>query len=235
MQKKRLNKKDTVITWDEHWGKQKTVERLDEINTSYKEVVDYLLSVTDKNSKCIEIGCGSGVYSLEMMKEGRDCVASDISEKALELTEIKGKKFFGLKKVPTKIVDIYDICYKDNTFDLVFSDGVIEHLNIPRVIKEMKRVVKKGGYLITKVPSGNWLYRVVYNLTSPIEARPYEVWYKPNKWRELFKDAGFSDVKVEMCGSVVEGVLNRVIKNKGLKNAVPKIGKIYYLIKCKKN
>lgn len=219
--------------WEKHWGKKATIERLKNIDTSYKEVVDYLLSITTPKSKCIEIGCGSGIYSLKLIKNKRHCLATDISAKALELTKIKGKQLYGLD-VKTKLVDIYQIPYPDNHFDLVFSDGVIEHLDIPQTIAELKRVTKKGGYVVTKVPSGLLLYKIIYILTSSVENRPDETWYPRHQWKIIFKKAGFKNVRAELCGSVLEGILNRLTKNEKIKNLVPKIGKIYFLIKCQK-
>ena len=43
-------------------------------------------------------------------------------------------------------IDMQDLPYKDNTFDYVISDQVIEHLENPgKAVKESYRVLKKGG------------------------------------------------------------------------------------------
>ena len=224
---------DTKQGWDKHWDSQETIQRLSSIDTAYPEVVKLLLNLTDENSECIELGCGSGTYSIEMLVNNRKCIATDFSEQALELTRIKGKKLYGLE-VPTKVVDIYDIPYPDNCFDLAFSDGVIEHLDIPRALREMRRVVKPNGWIVAKVPSGSLLYKTVYYLLSPIENRPYEAWFSKKEWCDLVMDAGYEKVCVTDCGSVLVGFAMRIPHMRRALKFIPRIGRIYYLIKAKK-
>lgn len=55
-----------------------------------------------------------------------------------------------------KLLDLTNsiIPYDDNTFDVVFSDNVIEHVKNPDIIfKEIKRVLKPGGVFLAKTPN----------------------------------------------------------------------------------
>ncbi|MBU4015741.1 hypothetical protein KJ878_06140 [Patescibacteria group bacterium] len=56
------------------------IKRLKEANTAYPEVVKLLLNLSDENSNCIELGCGSGTYAIELLANNRKCIASDFSE-----------------------------------------------------------------------------------------------------------------------------------------------------------
>jgi len=56
--------------------------------------------------------------------------------------------------------------YADETFDVVFSDNVFEHLPDPRaVFSEVKRVLKRGGYFISKTPNRFHYVPVLAQLT----------------------------------------------------------------------
>lgn len=52
-----------------------------------------------------------------------------------------------------EIIDITDIQYKDETFDVVLACQILEHIpDEARAIREIKRVIKKNGKLIISVP-----------------------------------------------------------------------------------
>lgn len=222
-----------IQEWEKHWGSSQTFKRLVNLNLVYPEVVDYLLKITGKKSKCIEIGCGSGTYAVELVARGRNCLATDISQSALRLTEEKARRLYNLK-IKTKIVDALGMPFPSNTFDLVFSDGVIEHLDIPRVLKEMKRVLKPEGWLVAKVPSGSFLYKIVYYLLSPIENRPDEAWYSKSEWKKKAEEVGYKNVRVKSCGDIVTGFKNRLPFIRDRFDFLPKTGRIYFLISARK-
>lgn len=224
---------NTRESWNGHWQTPATIKRLKKIKIAYPEVVRVILNLTEANSKCLELGCGSGTYAVELSGNGRNCLASDISEKALELTKIKGKELYNIE-IPVKLIDAYNIPYPDNTFDLVFSDGMIEHLDIPKAFAEMKRVLKLGGYMVAKIPSGSVLYRIVYHLLSPIENRPYEAWFSKKVWQQKATDVGFKNVVISDCGGVLKGLAMRLPLLNRLLNFLPNIGKIYFLIQAQK-
>jgi SAM-dependent methyltransferase len=59
-----------------------------------------------------------------------------------------------------------EIPYPDGTFDLVFSDNVLEHLERPEeVFREVRRVLRDGGVFITKTPNRRHYVPLVASLT----------------------------------------------------------------------
>ena len=58
----------------------------------------------------------------------------------------KRLKVYGLSAQDIRVGDAEDICYSDNTFDLVYSFGVIHHSpDTVKAFKEVIRVTKPGG------------------------------------------------------------------------------------------
>jgi len=93
-----------------------------------------------KYSKILDAGCGEGVLVEKYKKKGYNIKGLDANYSS-ELV-IKG--------------DIKDIPFKDNEFDLVLCLDVLEHMNFSEhesAIKEIKRVVKKGGYIVFGLPN----------------------------------------------------------------------------------
>lgn len=63
-----------------------------------------------------------------------------------------------------------NIPYDDETFDLVYSDNVMEHIQNPKIVfQEIYRVLKPGGLFISKTPN-KWHY-------MPIIARLTPIWF----------------------------------------------------------
>jgi len=87
-----------------------------------------------KRKRILNIGCGNDAY-------GTDFV--DLYPQRKEVKKCDVDK----KKLP----------YKNNTFDEVYSAFLLEHLINPGfTIKEMARVLKKGGILKIKTDNAGW-------------------------------------------------------------------------------
>lgn len=70
-------------------------------------------------------------------------------------------------------MDIHEIPFEENTFDIIFCNHVLEHVNDDFLaLREMKRVLKPGGWAILQVPFFYPLTEVTYEdqeITSPAE------------------------------------------------------------------
>lgn len=96
----------------------------------------------------LDVGCGEG-FTLNRLKEkgiGKKLEGLEYSKDAIAL----GKKTYPDIKITQG--SIYELPYKDNSFDLVLCTEVLEHLDEPeKALKELIRVSSK--YLIISVPN----------------------------------------------------------------------------------
>lgn len=98
-----------------------------------------------ENSKILELGAGKGDFleeKLEQLGENTEIVLSDLSENMV--TFMKEKYF--RRNIDIKMIDIQNIPYKNETFDVVIANSMLYHVpNIKLAISEVYRVLKKGG------------------------------------------------------------------------------------------
>ncbi|MBT3261239.1 class I SAM-dependent methyltransferase [bacterium] len=105
----------------------------------------------DLNGKRIlEVGCGLGEASVYFAKKGADVVATDISSGMLEVV----KKLAALHNVSltTKQAYSHELDFVDNSFDVVYAANLLHHIDLEPTLKEVKRVLKKGGVFISWDP-----------------------------------------------------------------------------------
>jgi ubiquinone/menaquinone biosynthesis C-methylase UbiE len=94
-----------------------------------------------KNSSIIDIGCGEG-RTLSYFREFglKNSIGIDFSNSALKICEIRG---FVIDK-DVFLMDALKTRFKNNSFDLVFAEGLLEHYeNFLPIAKEMTRLSKK--------------------------------------------------------------------------------------------
>lgn len=126
-----------------------------------------------RDAKILDVGCGSGVLAHFWKQGGYSIIGVDLSDKAIEITRNKG--------VPCKKGDVMKgLPFEDNGFDLVYSDGLLEHFFDPKpVLRELFRVSRK--YVLTLVP------RIcLYNLVAAFILRPPREYKKTSsEWIKL--------------------------------------------------
>lgn len=98
----------------------------------------------------LEIGSGTGYFSLNMMQNGvlGEVVCSDISEGMLREVE-KSAKLLGFEdRVSTLHTEAEGFPFEDESFDLVFGHAVIHHLpDLQESFNEFYRLLKPGGMI----------------------------------------------------------------------------------------
>ena len=187
--------------WDKYYKKDKTsVNIIEKINKSYFSVVfehyfeQYAPKI--KNTKILEAACGSGLMSSRLSKKGANTYLLDFSTYALKDAnknfKNKNQVFLGTK------ADIMNMPFKDNSFDIVWNQGVIEHFDNPdKIVKEMLRVTKKEGIVIIFVPAYLSPLHIIYNIllaTKTINLWPFDLqtFFKTKELKKIAKNMGYS-------------------------------------------
>lgn len=100
-----------------------------------------------KGMKVLDVGCGTGNFSIKLSKMGCDVVGVDLSREMLKIAKEKREK--EKLDISFYMMDVYDLDFPDNAFDAVFSMATFEFIKEPeRAYAEMYRVVKPGGRIL---------------------------------------------------------------------------------------
>lgn len=110
--------------------------------------------------KVLEIGCGLGTDGAQFARAGADYTGVDLTEAAIELAR-KRFKLFGLNG-NFQVADAENLDFPDESFDVVYSHGVLHHTpDMDSAVHEIHRVLKPGGRAIVMLyHRGSYNYRV---------------------------------------------------------------------------
>ena len=110
--------------------------------------------------KVLEIGCGLGTDGAQFAKAGADYTGIDLTEASIELAQ-KRFELDGLKG-EFRVSDAENLDFDEETFDLVYSHGVLHHTpETGTAVREVHRVLKPGGRaMVMLYHRGSYNYRV---------------------------------------------------------------------------
>ena len=171
----------------------------------YFTTMHYIHRCADKNSKVLEIGAGTGRYSIALAREGMDVTAVELVES--NITELR-EKSRGIKNIQSFQGDATNLeCFTDNSFDATLSLGPMYHLydevEVNKAIDEAIRVTKPGGAILFAFLSiyaimysnylfGNWAFGQKENFAKGYKARHYKeqlfTGYDIVEFERLFKN-----------------------------------------------
>lgn len=106
------------------------------------------LNSTDSGYRCLDIGCGDGIFGELVRDKYQYVYGIDFSDLALKNALSKG-----VSAVMADIDGVF-IPFRNNTFDLISCLDVIEHIFDPeKILRESYRILRKNGTLILTTPN----------------------------------------------------------------------------------
>jgi ubiquinone/menaquinone biosynthesis C-methylase UbiE len=131
-------------------------EKYDEITSSifFKHYLNRRIKLIEDNLRreevkhALDLGCGTGTLITILKKYSILSVGIDLSINAL-------KKCRGKVLIPLVRGNVWNLPFKDNSFDLVLISGVLHH--VPRMVElvfdEVQRILRFGGKIIIDEPN----------------------------------------------------------------------------------
>lgn len=160
---------ETIDSFGEEWQRfyQFEAAELERIGQEYFDIVSE--EMLNKDSKVLDIGCGSGRWSKYVSSRAGFVEAIDPSEAVLVATEV----LKGVDNVRITQAGIDEIPFEDNSFDFAFCLGVLHHLpNTAEALKKCVDKVKPNGYFLTylyySLDNRGMAYRMIFKASNLI-------------------------------------------------------------------
>lgn len=179
-------------------------------------VHEYAQFTMRNKEKVLEVGCGAGTDAEQFCKAGAIYTGIDLTSAGVKHTKSRLK----LLQLKGKVLEMSgdNLKFNDNTFDFVFSWGVIHHTpKTEQIINEIYRVLKPGGkFCILVYNTYSWvviktllkwglLHGELFTLgfdkmmskhtESEDKKNPYTKTFTKNECKKMFKM--FSKINVE--------------------------------------
>ncbi len=208
-------KESVQLYWESHpcdWEAQTTNKAAFGHLAAYRfKTHPYIPAFADFESwrgcKVLEIGVGAGSDFCRWAASGANAVGVDLTERGVELTRanLQSRNL----KAEVRQADAESLPFEDNSFDLVYSFGVLHHTpNTQKAIDEVWRVLRPGGsvrIMLYQLPSWvtlrTWLESGLPRGLSPRKSLEF---YKESPGTKAYTRAEvknmfhkFRDVRVE--------------------------------------
>lgn len=168
--------------------------------------------------KVLEIGVGNGSHAQLLATYAKDFTGIDLTDYGVNSTS-KRIEIFGLNNARILQMNAEELKFEDNSFDLIWSWGVVHHSANPRrILKEIHRVLKPGGTfkamvyyrsfwsyyafaILTGVFKGYFfkgdsLHEAAQKITDGAIARSYS----RAEWRQELASAGLKCEEIRILG-----------------------------------
>ncbi len=129
--------------------------------------------------KILDLGCGNGDLTVRLSKYG-ETTAIDLSDEAIRIAK---KRYPHINFI---CASIFDVPIEENSYDLIVSSEVIEHLTRDeqgKYVKLMHQSLAEGGYLILTTPN-----KKVVDALGRKGDQPIENWLAIDELRQLLSD-----------------------------------------------
>ena len=171
----------------------------------YFTTMTYIHRYVNKDSKVLEVGAGTGRYSIALAKEGMDMTAVELVEGNLAVLRENSE---GLDNIRSYRGDAVDLSrFNDDEFDVTLFFGPMYHLyekdEVNQAIDEAIRVTKPGGVMMFAFLSafgimysnyfqGNWAFGQMENFTDDYKLKHFKeqlfTGYDVEEFEQLFSE-----------------------------------------------
>ena len=142
-----------------------------------------------ENPHILDIGCGSGVPTIELAKlSDGEIIGIDINQSLLNKLKRRIEEEGLSNRVKTVKCSLFEIDFPDESFDIIWAEGVIRIIGFEKGLKEWRRLLKTNGFLVghdeiktvsnklKKIPSCS--YKLINHFLLP-EGAHWTEYYRP--------------------------------------------------------
>ena len=180
-----------------------------EFITSMKYIKEYLKEFN--NPKILDVGAGTGKYSINLANDGYDVTALELVKHNLKVIEKNSDKVEVVQGNATNLSK-----FKDESFDIVLLFGPMYHLMTDeekiKALSEAKRVTKKNGYILVQYFMNDYcIIRYGFkenNIINSINNNEID-----NNYNKIVNLKRVKIITPDGCANYIRDVLNKMDEN----------------------
>ena len=175
-----------IWNWESPAGKLRWARRVDMLSSHLK-----------RGMTVLELGCGAGYFTQELVRSGADIVAIDVSPELLEIA----RSNCSAPNVKYQLENAYQLSYDDAVFDSVVGSSVLHHLEIEKALRDVYRVLKPAGTIFFTEPNMlNPQIAIQKNvpwIKRKLGDSPDETAFFRWRLRRLLEQSGYRDIRID--------------------------------------
>ena len=192
----------------------------------YAVTMHYIHRFTEPGAKVLEVGAGTGRYSIALAKEGMDVTAVELVESNLAILQKNSRGIENIRSIRGDATDLSQ--FEDQSFDVTLVLGPMYHLyekeEVQKAINEAIRVTKKNGTVMFAFLSvfgimyanymkGNWAAGQEENFTNDYRTRHFReqlfTGYDITEFEQLFSDKPILWITTAGTDGILESIEDR--------------------------
>jgi ubiquinone/menaquinone biosynthesis C-methylase UbiE len=141
-----------------------------------------------KEPRILDIGCGSGIPTIELAKlSNGEVTGIDTDKSSIDELKRKISEEALSNRVEGINLSMFEMKFPDESFDIIWSEGAIRTIGFETSLKQWRRFLKRNGYLVihcqTKyaADSLSHILKHGYNLKEAVQLSP-DAW-----WTEFYQ------------------------------------------------
>lgn len=146
--------------------------------------------------RVLDVGCGAGFLTNELVRHGHDVVGLDASAESIEVARFRD----GTRKVSYVYGDAGALPFADASFDAVSAMDLLEHVENPgAIVSEAARVLRPGGLFFFHTFNRNllsWLIAIKgvewFVKNTPEHLHVLRLFIKPGELRQMCAQQGLA-------------------------------------------
>lgn len=219
-------RKEIVSSFYSHYDEDRRTTRSRHGQLEFCTTMTYIHRYTPPGARILEIGAGTGRYSIALAKEGMNVTAVELVESNLAVLR---ENSIDLKNLTSYQGDATDLSrFADDSFEVTLSFGPMYHLyeadEVNRAIDEAIRVTKPGGVVLFAFISvfaimyanyfyGNWMAGQEENFTEDYKVRHFKeqlfTGYDVTEFENLFQNKPVEWITTAGVDGLLEPIENR--------------------------
>ena len=192
----------------------------------YAVTMHYIHRFAGPDARVLEIGAGTGRYSIALAREGMNVTAVELVESNLAVLRENSRGIENLRSYQGDATDLSR--FEDQSFDVALVLGPLYHLyeteDVRKAIDEAIRVTKKGGVILfafisvygimyANYLSGNWAAGQEENFTEDYRIRHFKeqlfTGYDVTEFEKLFDGKPVQYITTTGTDGILESVEDR--------------------------